>query len=109
MIGDSTLTVDSDRDVTIKGKHLKGRAGQWELLTRKNVKHEKITADELKSYKKILKMTNAHLTGYERSVNIHITRGVKFREGIAPLFPLTRRRVIESELRRKWVTYYYDQ
>ena len=63
MISNSTLTVDSDRDIRIKGKHFNGKPGLWELLTRKNVKHEQITTNNLKSYKKILQMTNTHLTG----------------------------------------------
>ena len=47
MIGESTITVDSDSYITIKGKHFKGTAGLWELLTPENIKHEKITSDHL--------------------------------------------------------------
>jgi len=63
----------------------KGSKGLWELLTRKNVNTEFITKDDLKTYKKILTMTNAHLTKYQRDGNINITRGKKFRNIIAPL------------------------
>ena len=61
-----------------------------------------ITTDDLKAYKKILLLTNGHLTGYESDGNIHITAGTKFRDIIADLFaPQTRRRQgIESAVRR---------
>jgi hypothetical protein len=78
MIGDFALTVDSDSDIWIKGNRFKGTRGLWELLTRKNVKREIITSADLKTYKKILTMTNAHLKGYEPSSLIHIERGTKF-------------------------------
>ena len=63
--------------------------------------------DDLKAYKKILLLTNGHLTGYERNGNIHILSGKKFRDVIAKLFPpQTRQRWgIDSALRRKWVRY----
>jgi len=75
------------------------------LLTRKNVNTEAVTKDDLKSYKKILKMTNAHLTQYQPDGNIIITRGKKFREIIAPLFAKPKGRGDESSLRRKWKKY----
>jgi len=42
------------------------------------VNTEFITKDDLKSYKKILTMTNAHLTKYQPDGNINITRGKSF-------------------------------
>ena len=107
MIGDSPLTVDSYGDIRIKGKRFRGTQCLWELLTRKKVQWDFITTDELKTYTKILLLTNGHLTAYQPVGNIHISSGTKFRDVIAKLFqPQTRqRRGIESAVRRKWVRY----
>jgi len=86
MIGDSPVLVDTSGDITIKGRVFEGSKGLWELLTHKYVNTEIITKDDLKSYKKILTMTYAHLTQYQPDGNINITRGKKFRDSIAPLF-----------------------
>jgi hypothetical protein len=86
MIGDSALTVDSNSDIWIKGNRFKGTRDLWELLTRKNVKREIITSADLKAYKKILMITNAHLEGYEPGSAIHIERGPEFRNFIATMF-----------------------
>jgi len=75
------------------------------MLTRKKVNTEFITKDDLKSYKKILTMTNALLTQYQPKGNIIITRGKKIRDIIAPLFAKPKGRGVESELRRKWTKY----
>jgi len=75
MIGDSPIVVDTVGDITIKHRVFKGSKGLWELLTPKKVNTEFITKDDLKSYKKILMMTNAHLTKYQPEGNINITRG----------------------------------
>jgi hypothetical protein len=105
MIGDSTLSVDSDRDIRIKGRRFKGTRGLWEILTRKKVKRETITSNDLKTYKQILTMTNAHLEGYEPGSNIHIERGPKFRNVIASLFADTEKRGQEFALARRWAKY----
>ena len=105
MIGDSPIVVDTVGDITIKERVFKGSKGLWELLTRKKVNTEFITKDDLKSYKKILTMTNAHLTKYQTDGNINITRGKKFRDIIAPLFAQPKGRGVESVLRRKWKKY----
>jgi len=78
MIGDSPIVVDTDLDFTIKERVFKESKGLWELLTRKNVKTDFITKDDLKMYKKILTMTNAHLTRYQPDDIINITRGKNF-------------------------------
>jgi len=83
----------------------KGSKGLWELLTRRKVNTRYITKDDLKTYKKILTMTNAHLTQYQSECNISITRGKKFREIIAPLFAKPEGRGFESALGRKWTKY----
>jgi len=56
----------------------------WELLTRKKVNTEFITKDYLKTYKKILMMANAHLTGYHPDGNFNITSGKKFVMSLRP-------------------------
>ena len=63
MIGDSKLSVDRDSDITIKGKHFGGTQGLWELLTRRKIRRDKLSTDDLRAYKKILLLTNGHLTG----------------------------------------------
>jgi len=105
MIGDSPIVVDTSGDITIKDRAFKGSKCLWELLTRKEVYTEVINKDDLKSYKKILTMTNAHLTQYQADGNINITRGKIFRFIISPLFAKPKGRVVESALRRKWTKY----
>ena len=61
-IGDSTVLVDPDSNITIKGREFRGKTGLWELLTRKNIDRKNVTTVDLKKYKKILELTNAHLT-----------------------------------------------
>jgi hypothetical protein len=101
MIGDSAFTVDNASNIRINGKEYKGTSGLWELLTSQTVNRKKITEDDLKTYKSILELTNAHLEGYEPSGNIQITRGPKFREIISKLFPPTRRRGVEVKSRQQ--------
>ena len=105
MIGDSPVLVDTSGDITIKDRVFKGSNVLWEPLTRKNVNTEVITKDDLKSYKKTLTMTNAHLTHHQHDGNINITRGKKFREIIAPLFAKPKGHGVEKSLRRKWTKY----
>jgi len=105
MIGDSQVLVDTSGDITIKERLFSSTKGLWELLTPKNVNTEAVTKDDLKSYKKILSMTNAHLNRYQPDGNINITRGKKFREIIASLFAEAKGRGVESSLRRKWTKY----
>jgi len=104
-MGDSTVLVDTDSDITIKGKEFRGTTGLWELLTRKTLDRRKITTDDLKKYKKILELTNADLTDYRPGADKQITRGSKYRDVIAPLFPHIRRRGIETALNRRWAKY----
>jgi len=104
-MGDYTVLVDTDSNITIKGKEFRGTAGLWELLTRRTVNRRKITTDDQKIYKKILELTNAHLTDYRPGDDIQVKRGSKYREVIAPLFPHIRRRAIETALRRRWAKY----
>jgi len=106
MIGDSILTVDDTSDISINGRHFKGNRGLWEILNRKNVTRGVVTADDLKRYKTILQLTNAHLQRYKPGGNVQTSRGPKFREVISKLFPQTRRpRGVELSLSRQWERY----
>jgi hypothetical protein len=104
-IGNSGVTVDTNSDLYIKGKHFKGTRGLWELLTRKKVNKKLVSEDDLKQYKSILNLTSAHLEGYEPHAPIHVSRGIKFRDVIARLFPQTRQRGVEASLRKEWEKY----
>ena len=101
-MGDYTMLVDTDSDITIKGKKFRRTTGLWELLTRKTVDRRKITTDDPKKYKKILEQTNPHLTDYRPGADIQITRGSKYRDVIAPIFPHIRRKGIETALSLRW-------
>jgi hypothetical protein len=105
MIGDSAVTVDSRSDITIHNKTFRGTKGLWELLTCKKMDEALVSTTDLKRYKNILEMTNAHLEGYEPGGDIQISRGQKFVNVISKLFPQTRRRAIDAQLRRRWVTH----
>jgi hypothetical protein len=95
MIGDSNVSVDNDGDMYIKEQHFRGTSGLRELLTRKRINKQKVTTNDLKTYKNILEMSHAHLEGYKPGANIQISRGTKYKEIIAKLFPHTRRRGVE--------------
>jgi len=101
VIGDSPIVVDTGGDITIKERVYKGSKGLWELLTRKKFNTEFITKHNLKTYKKILTMTNANLNGYKPDGNINTASGKNFPDVIAPLFAKPNGRGVESALRRK--------
>jgi len=84
MIGDSPIVVGTGGHIKINERVFKGSKGMWELLTRKKVNTEFITNDDLKTYKKILTMTKAHLTKYKPHGNINITRGKHFGISLRP-------------------------
>jgi hypothetical protein len=105
MKGISIVTVDKDGDLNINGKQFTGTSGLWELLTRKRINRDKVTAKDLKTYKSTLEMTHPHLEGYKPGGNIQISRGPKYKEIVAKLFPQSRRRGVELAIRRKWITY----
>ena len=98
-IGDSVVLVDHDGDITIKEKEFRVSEGLWELLTRKGMNKEHVTADDVMTYKKILLLTNAHLEGCQPGGVINVSRGKHFHETIAPLFAMPKNRGIESVLR----------
>jgi hypothetical protein len=82
MIGDSQISVDRDGNIHIKDVGLPATKGLWKLLTRTKVDTNSVTRNDLKQYKTILEMTNAHLEGYNPNANIHTSKGNKFRDVI---------------------------
>jgi len=105
MIGYSPVFIDTDDNLTIKGTTFRGSVGLWELLTRKKVNTEVFKKADLKTVKKILIVTNAHLNRYQPGGNINITRGKKLRHVIAPLFAKPKGRGVDSALRHKLLKY----
>ena len=57
--------MDTNSDLYIRDTHFKGTLGLWELLTQKRADNRLVSEDDLKQYKSILDLTNAHLEGYE--------------------------------------------
>jgi len=99
MFGDSSVFIDPEANLTIKRTVFRGTERLWELLTCKNVNTQLVGKEDLKIYKKILVLPNAHLTRYQSGDNINITRGKIFGEVIAPLFAKPKGRCVESALR----------
>jgi len=85
-IGKSSVLVDQDGDITIEEKEFRWSEGLWELLTRKKVNKEHVTSDDLRTYKKILLKTNAHLEGYQHGSVINVSRGKRFPRNHRPPF-----------------------
>jgi len=78
MVGDSPIVIDTDGDITIKERVFEGSKGLWELLTRNEVNRVLITKDDLKTCKKILTMTNAHLSRYQAEGNYNSRKIISF-------------------------------
>jgi len=74
------------------------------------VDKDSVTTADIKQYKTILEMTNAHLEGYKPRANIRTSKGVRYKEIISKLFPGggTRQSGVEGALRREWITYKYS-
>ena len=106
-IGKSPIEIDENSDVFVEGKTYTGTPGLFELLTRKKINKSLITTQDLKNYRRILDVTNAHRKHNKRAGVIKATRGVKFREVISHLFPATtmNKRGVETALRRTWIRY----
>lgn len=60
-MGNTDVTMDTNSAFYIRPKHFKGTRGLWELPTRKRVDNRLLSEDDLKQYKSILDLTNAHL------------------------------------------------
>jgi hypothetical protein len=78
MIGNSTIDLDEPGIITVRGKRFKLTKGLWELLTRKDIDTDTIFPNDMRRYKSILEMTNAHLQVYEPGGDINISRGFKY-------------------------------
>jgi len=83
-IGESSVLVDQDGNITIMTKEFRGSEGLWELLTHERVNKVHAMSDDLRTYKKILLLPNAHLEGYQPRGVINVSRGKNFRVIIAP-------------------------
>ena len=88
-----TQQVDHDCDIKMKEYEYRGCEFLWELSTRKNVNKGHLTSADLRKYKKILLLPNAHLEGYQPGGVIRVGRRKNFREIIAPLFAKPKSRV----------------
>jgi len=106
MIGHSQVGVDGDGNIYINNVEFPATKCLCELLTRKRVDKHSVTTADIKQYKTILEMNNAHLEGYKPRANIHTSKGVKYKEIISNLFPRgSRQSGVEAALRREWITY----
>jgi hypothetical protein len=63
MIGNSTINLVEPGVITVRGKRFKLTKGLWELLTHKDVDKDTIYPNDMRRYKSILEMTDAHLKG----------------------------------------------
>jgi len=86
-ISNSNVLLDSFSNISIGGKQFEVTEDLWKLLTRKNVDYNSIDKNDLHEYKTILEIRNAHLEGYKAGGNIQTSRGIKFRNVIAKIFP----------------------
>jgi hypothetical protein len=112
MIGNSNVFADEKGDITIGEKRFRSTKGLWELLTSKNVNRDLITNCDQKTYKRILKLTNAHLVGYQPGGDIQISRCSKYTKVISKLFPQTRRRAALRQHctpHQRWSPYHDDR
>jgi NADPH-dependent 7-cyano-7-deazaguanine reductase QueF-like protein len=104
-VGNLKIEIDNNSNIFIASKNFKGTKGLFELLTRNKIQRSEITSHDLKIYKQILELSSAHRQNYDPAEVIKISRSRKYRDVISQLFPTdTRRRGIESALRRKWIS-----
>lgn len=73
-----------DNDIIIKNKTFTGTQGLYELLFKKDP--IKYTNKDLKAYKTILELTNAHKRGFDRNNQIAGNKSKKYLKIIQPLF-----------------------
>lgn len=101
MVGDFNLCVDVASDITIPGRRFKRSRGLWELLTRKIVKVDITTIEDLKRCKNFLVMIDG-IRSSRRHSDLLQTQVCKV---ISELFRQTWRRGFKAALRQQWVTY----
>ena len=99
-IGNATVTVDKKSTLIVRGKQFKGTEGLLTLLTRKDVNYDEIDEDEVRKYKNVLEMTNAHLKGYRSGGDIQTSRDIKFKNVIARLLPEAK-----AAIKQEWSPY----
>ena len=99
-IGNATVTIDNMSNLIVRGKQFKGTEDLWTILTRNDVNYDEIDKNELRKYKTILEMTNAHLEGYRSGGDIQTSRSIKFKNVIAKLFPEAK-----AAIHQKWTSY----
>jgi hypothetical protein len=90
MTGNSAIDLNKPGVTTVKVKQVKLTRGLWDLLTRNDVDTRTISPNDMQPYKSILKLTSAHLLGYEPEGNIKISRGVKYTKVLSNFFLVVR-------------------
>lgn len=85
MIGDTPLEVDDDDNLMIKGKTYPASQGIFELIFKPIP--VKYSSRDLKNFKEILKLTNAHRKQYSSNSPIHRNSSKKYKNVIIKLFP----------------------
>lgn len=103
-IGNSKIEIDNNK-LLLHDRWYKPSVGLWELLSRKNVDKNLVTKKDLETYKEILKLTNGHLQNHESFGKIKSSRGKKYKEIIAPLFPSKANEEPVASTSRGWTTY----
>jgi hypothetical protein len=76
----------------------------WELLTRKKLNTDLITAEDYEKYKNILHMISGYLVQYRPDGNVHVLLGAQIQKRHLKLFPTGRgqKRVIAVPGKR-WI------
>lgn len=83
-IGDSTLEVNDNDDITIKNQTFKGTTGLFELLFKSTP--TKYTKYDLNKFKTICLLTHLHRKGYSQNTPIHRNKSEKYKGIISKLF-----------------------
>ena len=95
MIGDKPISFEGQYIHVGDKKYLK-TAGLLELLFRQTPEESYISSDDLNNYKDILIATNAHRKQYSPSEPVRTSRSIKYKNFIAKLFNVSRRRYSTS-------------
>lgn len=85
MIGDAPLEVDEEDNLKIKGKSYQGTQGVFELIFKSYP--TVYTTRDLKIFKNILKLTNAHKKNYSTNSPVYRNSSKKYKSIIVKLFP----------------------
>lgn len=85
LLGKSEVTINDDK-IYIGSKSFKGTPGVFELLFMKNPDEEVYTKRDLKTYKQLLEVTDAHKQKYDLDHHVNSNKGYKYKNIIKPLF-----------------------